>query len=128
MEDKKPTIFQNPLVLSTAISGILSAVVSVCSFGAGAMKIINVAIPPISIILSYILAWVTAKFYTLSVPEQPALSKMEAREKRIRKDLKAGGISPGIQKKLEKELDDIVWEKSQIGKAGSIVSESHFNN
>lgn len=124
MEDKKTTIFQNPLLLSAAISGILGALAGTYPFDEGVIKVINIAIPPISIVLSYVLAWVTAKFYTLSVAEQLALSRLKAREKRIRKDLKTGGMSPNTRKKLEKELDDIIWEKSQIGKAGSIVSES----
>lgn len=124
MEDKKTTIFQNPLLLSAAISGMLGALASTYPFDAVIIKVINVAIPPISIVLSYVLAWVIAKFYTLSVAEQLALSRLKAREKRIREDLKIGGMSPNTQKKLEKELDDIIWEKSQIGKAGSIVSES----
>ncbi|QGL25016.1 hypothetical protein GJV52_05420 [Neisseria brasiliensis] len=48
---------------------------------------------------------------------------MKAREKRIRKELKKGGISQTMQEKLEKELDDIVWEKSQIGKENTLIGE-----
>lgn len=128
MEDKKATIFQNPLLWSAAISGMLSTLASTYPFDLGTMKVINVFIPPLGIILSYVLALVTAKLYTLSVPEQLALSRLKAREKRIRKDLKIGGMSLKTQENLEKELDDIIWEKSQIGKTGSVVSESHLND
>lgn len=123
MSEKKTNILQNPFILSAGISGILSAIASIGSFDADTMKIVNVVIPPLSLALSYMMAWITAKFYTLSIQEQQALSKLKAREKRIRKELKKGGISQTMQKKLEKELDDIVWEKSQIGKENTLIGE-----
>ncbi len=123
MSEKKTNILQNPFILSAGISGILSAIASICSFDADTMTIVNVVIPPLSLTLSYVMAWITAKFYTLSIQEQQALSKLKAREKRIRKELKKDGISEAMQKKLEKELDDIVWEKSQIGKENTLIGE-----
>ncbi|MDU4299574.1 MAG: hypothetical protein E7I45_01150 [Eikenella corrodens] len=127
MGDKKTNIFQNPFVLATGISGILSAAASTYPFDPETMKLINIAIPPGSFVLSYVLAWVTAKFYTLSVPEQRALSRLEARAKRIRKDLDSEDISFETQEKLKKELEAIFWEKSQIGKDSNVISESPSN-
>ena len=128
MGDKKATIFQDPFLLSAAISGILGALIGTYPLDAGVMKVINVVIPPVSIVLSYVLAWIIAKFYTLSVAEQLALSRLTAREKRIRKDLKAGDMSTETQEILKKELDNIILEKSQIGRTDSVVSESRPND
>lgn len=128
MWDKKNNIFQNPFLLSAGISAILSGLASTFQVGTEAMKLINIVIPPSSLMLSYVLAWILAKVNPLSISEHYALSRLKAREKRIRKDIDTGGISQKTERELKKELDAIILEKSQIGKTGIIISESHLDN
>ena len=92
MWDKKNNIFQNPFLLSTGISALLSGLASIRPISTEIMKFINMAIPPFSLILSYGLAWILAKVNPLSISEHYALSRLKAREKLIRKDIAAGGI------------------------------------
>ncbi len=128
MGDKKNNIFQNPFVLSAGISAILSGLASTFQAGAEAMKLINIVIPPSSLILSYVLAWILAKVHPLSISEHYALSRLKERENRIRECLAAEGISPQAERELKRDLDAVILEKSQIGKTGIIISESHLDN
>nr|DAQ50842.1 MAG TPA: hypothetical protein [Caudoviricetes sp.] len=128
MWDKKNNIFQNPFLLSTGISALLSGLASIRPISTEVMKFINMAIPPFSLILSYGLAWILAKVNPLSISEHYALSRLKAREKLIRKDIAAGGISQQTERALKRELDAVILEKSQIGKTGIIISESHLDN
>ncbi len=128
MWDKKNNIFQNPFLMSAGISAILSGLASTFQVGAEAMKLINIFIPPSSLMLSYALAWILAKVNPLSISEHYALSRLKKREKRIREYIAAGGISPQTERMLKEELDAIIWEISQIGKTGIIISESHLDN
>lgn len=128
MWDKKNNIFQNPFVLSAGISALLSGLASIRPFSTEAMKFINMAIPPFSLILSYGLAWILAKVHPLSISEHYALSRLKERENRIRECIAAEGISPQAERELKRELDAVILEKSQIGKTGIIISESHLDN
>lgn len=123
MSNKKNNIWQNPALPAAGIAALLSSLASSLDFNSQMMKIINACIPPLSIFLSYVIAWVTAKFYTLSIEEQRVISRLTAREKRIRNELKNDDISPKLQKELKQELENIVRQKCQIGKSGIVVAE-----
>lgn len=124
MAEKKTDIWVKPAGTSAAIAAFLSFAASHFHFDENYMKLVNMVIPPLSLLLSYGFSWCTAKFYTFSIPEIRALSRLNAREKLIRSELKKEGISTKLKKELQNELDDIVRAKSQIGKVGSIVVES----
>lgn len=124
MSNKKNNIWENPVMLATGIATILSALASSLYFNPQTMKMINTCIPPLSIILSYVIAWLTAKIYPFSIDEQRALSRLDARQKIICNELKKGNISKITQEKLKQELEDIVLQKSQIGKSGTVVDET----
>ena len=109
---------------AAGIAALLSTLASSLDFDAQTMKLVNAFSPPLSIFLSYALVWITAKFYTFSILEQRALSRCNARENLIRNELKNSDISPKLKKELNKELDDIIRQKCQIGKNGIVVDEA----
>lgn len=124
MAEKKTDIWLTPVATSAAFATFLSLIAGHFHLDEDHTKLVNTLIPPLSLLLSYGFSWLTAKFYTFSIAEIRALSRLKAREKLVRGELKKGGISTKLQKELQKELDDIVRAKSQIGKSDSIVKES----
>lgn len=124
MSNKKNNTGENSAVVATGIAGILSVLASSLDFNSQIMKLINACIPPLSIFLSYVFAWLVAKFYPLSIEELRALSRLNAREKNIRKELKKGNNSKKVEEKLKQELDEITLQKCQIGKIDIVVDET----
>ena len=123
MTNKKNSIWHNPALPAAGIAALLSLLASTMGFDVQTMKIINTLSPPVSILLSYTLVWITAKFSTFSILEQRALARLNAREKLIRKELKKDLISAKSRKMLIKELEEIIYSKSQVGKDTNIIDE-----
>lgn len=123
MTNKKNSIWHNPALPAAGIAALLSLLASTMGFDVQTMKIINTLSPPVSILLSYTLVWITAKFSTFSILEQRALARLNAREKLIRKELKKDLISAKSRKMLIQELEEIIYSKSQVGKDTNIIDE-----
>ena len=123
MTNKKNSIWHNPALPAAGIAALLSLLTSTMGFDVQTMKIINTISPPVSILLSYTLVWITAKFSTFSILEQRALARLNAREKLIRKELKKDLISAKSRKMLIQELEEIIYSKSQVGKDTNIIDE-----
>ena len=123
MTNKKNSIWHNPALPAAGIAALLSLLTSTMGFDVQTMKIINTLSPPVSILLSYTLVWITAKFSTFSILEQRALARLNAREKLIRKELKKDLISAKSRKMLIQELEEIIYSKSQVGKDTNIIDE-----
>lgn len=121
--NNKNTILQIPIMTSTAIAALLGAIVKTLELDFQIMEIINLCIAPLSIIFSYAIEWLTAKFSSFSIVEIKSLSKLNARQKIIRKELKRKDISEEMQEKLHQHLDVITLEKCQIGRKDTIVDE-----
>ena len=120
MSDKK-NIWQNPALAAAGIATIVSALANYLNLDADKIKLISTISPPLSILLSYTCIWILAKFFAFSITETKALTRLNKREKIIQKELKKTGMSKETKKRLQAELDEIVFAKSQIGKENSTV-------
>lgn len=120
MSDNKNNIFANPVAISAGISLVLSSVLKnqhIAQRLQDYQEIIEGLLAPLSILLSYGIVWLFAKFYVLSIPERKALSILESKEKRIKKQLKKNStyLNEKTKNELQEELNRIAIEKAKIG-------------
>lgn len=123
MRDKKnnTNIWQNPALAAAGIATIISAIANYSKVDTDTMKLISTISPPISILISYVFIWLLAKIFAFSIYETRALTRLNTREKTIRKDLNKEHLSKDAKKRLQAELDDIAITRSQIGKENSTI-------
>ena len=121
-QQKKSNFLVNPLVLSGVISGMISTVIDALSKTQNWVNsyhnILNVFIPPFSIMLSLLIAYITSRFSSYTFEERLAISKLNARKNNIKKMLdEEKEMSEKTKNTLKAELNEIYITISTIGKS-----------
>ncbi|UOO93572.1 hypothetical protein [Vitreoscilla stercoraria] len=122
MDIKK--LLENPMVVSTTISGIGAVIVeATLESHPVAKKIISALLGPISILISFAIAWAVSKCATFTLEELQALSIFEQREKTILETLEKNPklLTSKTKKELRNELNEIAIAKAKIGKKNTTV-------
>ncbi|MCO6555529.1 MAG: hypothetical protein J6572_11050 [Gilliamella sp.] len=134
MSDKKTSeSLINPYFISAGISGLLSSILeNLCkkiTLFNEYQSLINTCIPPVSILVAYLIAHLISIFHTYSFAERQVLSKLKARKKIIKKllDQEQGEMNADTKNKLTTELNEIICEISSIGKSNTKFHLSENN-
>ncbi|PIT21785.1 hypothetical protein [Snodgrassella alvi] len=134
MSDKKTSeSLINPYFISAGISGLLSSILdNLCkkiTFFNEYQSLINTCIPPVSILVAYLIAHLISIFHAYSFTERQALTKLKARKKEIKKllDQDKDEMNTDTKNTLITELNEIICEISSIGKSNTKFHLSENN-
>jgi len=120
-------VLKNPLMTAPGISAILVAAIKELTKIFPSLRdysdLFTTLIPIASILLAYFLVWLFSKFYSLSFEQQSALTNLNSRRGRIKKELKNGDkyLTDETKEKLHKELNQISIEIATIGKINTKI-------
>lgn len=117
-ENKGNWAIRNQWAVPTGVSAILGSVMNSVVTNYPDLKsfheFIIILIPPLSILIGRLTSWITAKYFSLSILETKALSRLKKNEKLITKELKKENLSPARKEELQAEIDDISRERTSL--------------